>query len=127
MISLMTAQVRSQPEGSRPVGCNGRRLRPPRSAGYAHFTLVMVGWSFESGENQGRTISNIEQGMMNFEGKSRIDEPVLQAQGPLILHFIIRSSLFDIRYSFLSWSSSRRKTHIGLGLRHGRLLHNFVG
>jgi len=37
MISVMTAQVRSQPEGSRPVGCNDRRWRPPRSAGYALF------------------------------------------------------------------------------------------
>jgi hypothetical protein len=69
----------------------------------------MVGWSFESGVNQGTKISNIEQGMMHFEGKSKIDEPVLQAKGPLILPFIIRSSLFDIRYSFLSWSSSRSK------------------
>jgi len=66
----------------------------------------MVGWSFESGVNQGTTISNIEQEMMNFEGKSKIDEPVLQAKGPLILPFIIRSSLSDIRYSFLAWSSS---------------------
>jgi hypothetical protein len=38
--------------------------------------------------------------MMNFEGKSRFDEPVLQAKRALILPFIIRSSLFDIRYSF---------------------------
>ncbi len=36
---------------------------------------------------------------MNFEGKNKIDEAVLQAKGPRILTFIIRSSLFDIRYS----------------------------
>jgi len=59
--------------------------------------------------DQGTTISNIEQGMMNFEGKSRIDEPILQAKGPHVLPFIIWNSLFDIRYSFLSWSSSRSK------------------
>jgi hypothetical protein len=69
----------------------------------------MFGWSFESGVNQGTTISNIEQGMMNVEGKNKIDEPVLQTKGPLILPFIIRSSLFDIRYSFLSWRSARSK------------------
>ena len=37
---------------------------------------------------------------MNFEGKSKIGEPVLQAKGLRILPFIIHSSLFDIRYSF---------------------------
>ena len=39
--------------------------------------------------------------MRTFEGKRNIDEPVLQAKGPLILPFIIRSSLFGIRHSFL--------------------------
>jgi hypothetical protein len=37
--------------------------------------------------------------MMNFEGKSKIDEPVLQAKGLRNLPFIIFSSLFDIHYS----------------------------
>jgi hypothetical protein len=57
---------------------------------------------------QGKTISNIEQGKMNAEGRSKIDEPILKIKGPPILPFIIWNSLFDIRYSFLSWSSSRR-------------------
>jgi hypothetical protein len=43
-------------------------------------------------------ISNIEQGMMNVEGKSRIDEPVHQGIEPRILPFIIRCSLFGIHH-----------------------------
>jgi hypothetical protein len=68
-----------------------------------YLTLAMAGWLSGSGVNRGTTISNIEQGIMNFEGKSKIDEPVLQAKGLLIPPFIIHSSLFDIRYSFLSY------------------------
>jgi len=51
--------------------------------------------------------------MMNFEGTTKIHESVLQAKGALILPVIIRSSLFDIRYSFLSSPNSRARTESG--------------
>ena len=42
---------------------------------------------------------------MNVEGRSKIDEPVLQIQGPRISPFVIRNSLFDIRHSVLFFAS----------------------
>lgn len=51
---------------------------------------------------------------MNFEGKSKIDEPVLQAKGLRNLPFIIFSSLFDIHYSIEhNATRSQRANHSG--------------